>query len=281
MTTPSLLDHSTAIESLMVKQNFRGMKELAAVQPPGSYLRAAELLSIPKGTVIIGTGFPVCGTFETDGPAGAIALYRSLTQMGSHPFIACGGPLYKILKNMFNCLELSQGLSPSTEKLNLNHLNRLHPLCLVSIECPGKSADGNFYNMRGTNISRETSDFDSLIRNADCPTVCIGDGGNEIGMGNLQPEFSKLNIIPSVTPCDALLLADVSNWGAYGIIAMLSLLHSQDFLKDIHPVETLAYLNSHGGIDGITGKHEPTEDGRPASEAQSLIDEMRRVCGFN
>jgi hypothetical protein len=42
--------------------------------------------------VLIGTGFPVADSFETDGPIGAIALYDCLQALGAQPLIACGPP---------------------------------------------------------------------------------------------------------------------------------------------------------------------------------------------
>ena len=67
-----------AIENLMVARNPRRMQVAQAALLPGYYLRAASYLYDLSGTVIIGTGFPVVDTFETDGPVGAIALYDCL-----------------------------------------------------------------------------------------------------------------------------------------------------------------------------------------------------------
>ena len=69
---------SHAIEALLVKRNPRNMQRAKASLQPGYYLRAARCLHEVTGTVIIGTGFPVDTTFETDGPVGAIALHDCL-----------------------------------------------------------------------------------------------------------------------------------------------------------------------------------------------------------
>ena len=63
-----------AMEELLVARNLRHMQLARAALQPGYYLRAARHLKDIHGTIIIGTGFPVAGTFETDGPVGAIAL---------------------------------------------------------------------------------------------------------------------------------------------------------------------------------------------------------------
>ena len=68
------LELSTAIEELLVMRNPRHMQVARAALDAGYYLRAARSLRDIRGNVIIGTGFPVTDTFETDGPVGAIAL---------------------------------------------------------------------------------------------------------------------------------------------------------------------------------------------------------------
>ena len=60
-----------------------------------------------------------------------------------------------------------------------------------------------------------------------CPTIAIGDGGNEIGMGNIAETLSQLDIRASKTHCDELLVADVSNWAAHGLIALLAVMAGQ------------------------------------------------------
>jgi hypothetical protein len=66
---------------------------------------------------------------------------------------------------------------------------RLNPDHLVSIERPGRAEDGRFHNMRGLDITQHTAHIDALFieaSNREIPTTCIGDGGNEIGMGNVR-----------------------------------------------------------------------------------------------
>ena len=50
---------SLAIEELMVARNLRNMQVARAALQPDYYLRAAQLLRDIRGTVVIGTGFPV------------------------------------------------------------------------------------------------------------------------------------------------------------------------------------------------------------------------------
>ena len=66
------------------------MRQVQESQPPGYLLRAAQRLVAAEGNIIICTGFPVAGTFETDGPPGAFALYHFLENLGTKPWLLTG-----------------------------------------------------------------------------------------------------------------------------------------------------------------------------------------------
>lgn len=274
------LELSLQIEAMMVEQNLRGMQTLYQHQPAGSYLRAAQSLQNASGVVLIGTGFAVKDTFETDGPVGAIALYQVLERLGKQPILVCGNPLYSELKKDYRCYELPLNKMDDAKAQSLKALAELAPDCVLSIERPGLCQDGKYYNMRGIDISAGCGCFDYFVTEAPCPTIAIGDGGNEIGMGNLASHMSELNINPSVTGCDELLLADVSNWAAYGLIAFLSHWQQQDLLANIQPLTILSYLSERGSVDGVTHKNELTEDGLHAMHGQQLILRLRQLGGF-
>lgn len=272
---------SRQIETMMVEQNPRGMQHLYAMQSTGTYLRAAQALHKANGPVLIGTGFAVNNTFETDGPVGAIALYSVLDKLGKQPILVTGNPLYSALKNDFNCFELPINSIENARTFSIKALEQLKPDYVLSIERPGLNEHQRYYNMRGIDISEHCGCFDFFITEATCPTIAIGDGGNEIGMGNLAKHMHGLNITPSVTPCDELLLADVSNWAAYGLIAFLSRWHNTDFLADIEPLNILQYLSERGSVDGVTHKNELTEDGLHAMHGQQLITRLRQLTRQN
>src|SRR5690606_41251271 len=96
--TPDFLAVSQQIEQLVVRQNLRGMATLKPHLRPGYILRAARRINQCSSTVLIGTGFPVLDTFETDGPVGALGLYHSLQQLDGQPTIACGDPRVRLIK---------------------------------------------------------------------------------------------------------------------------------------------------------------------------------------
>ena len=274
------LSLSQAIEELMVARNLRNMQLARAALPPDYYLRAARQLQDSQGTVIIGTGFPVTDTFETDGPVGAIALYDCLQALGAEPVIACGPPLSDAIAADYRVLHLHAGDLASAQEEAAAQLERLQPTAVISIERPGLAEDGRYYNMRGEDITARCAFFDPFLTLATCPTIAIGDGGNEIGMGNIAAAIASLDIRVAVTRCDELLVADVSNWGAYGLIALLAKWSGRDLLAEISPLDILDYLSARGSVDGVTRKNTLTEDGLAASEGIRVIQELRILTGF-
>ena len=271
---------STRIEALLVARNPRHMQVARAALRPGYYLRAAQHLRDTRDTIIIGTGFPVDDTFETDGPVGAIALYDSLKALGAKPLLACGPPLSENVSGDYEVLHLQARDLVAAQQEAREQLDILKPSAIVSIERPGLSADGRYYNMRGEDITERCAFFDPFLTEADCPTIAVGDGGNEIGMGNITDAIATLDINTAVTRCDELLVADVSNWGAYGLIAFLARWSGQDLLEQISPLKILGYLSSKGSVDGVTRQNTLTEDGLDAEEGLQVIEALRGLTGF-
>ena len=107
-------------------------------------------------------------------------------------------------------------------------------------------------------------------------TIGVGDGGNEIGMGNIRARFAKRRglaaRIGSVVRVDHLVVAGVSNWGAYGIVAHLgrlagrALLHTPDDERRL-----VAACVAAGACDGVTRRHEPTVDGLPVDAHAAVV----------
>jgi len=268
------------IENLMVARDVRGMKHLQQALVPGYYQRAAQTLYDCKGTVLIGTGFPVDSTFETDGPVGAIALYDTLKHLGANPIIVCGDPLQSVIGDDYQTHKVSVGDLRNAKQEALISLEKLKPEVVLSIERPGLCADGYYANMRGEDISARCASFDYFLIEAKCPTIAIGDGGNEIGMGKVLDTLCVLPITPSITSCDELLVADVSNWGAHGLIALLGYWSDEDLLAKVNTLDILKYISARGSVDGVTRENTLTEDSLGSEAGQELIDELRRITGF-
>lgn len=263
------------IEEIILSHGTRGMNRIRGAVPAGYCTRAARLLIENQGRVLIGTGFPIGGSFETDGPIGAIALYRVLERLGHEPIFGCAPPLSKVLAGDFRTLEIPILSWEATRPVVDAALAEIRPAVIVSIERPGVAKDGRYYNMRGREIGDALAKFDLFFERCDCPTIGVGDGGNEIGMGNIVAELSQLPIQPSVTRCDELVIATVSNWGVYGIIAAMSRALGQDLFALFEPVEILRHLVDRGAVDGTTGFAECSEDGFPLAVGLSIIEQLR------
>ena len=196
------------------------------------------------------------------------------------PVIVCGPPLSHCLADRYRVLPLLARDITTAEAEAAATLQRLQPTAVISIERPGLSEDNRYYNMRGEDITVRCGFFDPYMNLAKCPTIAIGDGGNEVGMGNIADAISALDINAAVTGCDELLVADVSNWGAYGLIALLARWHDTDLLANISPLALLDYLSAHGSVDGVTRENTLTEDGLEAAEGQGVIEALRLITGF-
>jgi len=276
MLSTDMLPETLQIEDIILSHGTRGMNKVRRALTAGYCDRAANLILKNKGRVLIGTGFPVGGSFETDGPIGAIALYRVLERLGHEPIFGCAPPISKVLAGDFRTLEVPILSWEATRPIVEVALAEIQPAVIVSIERPGVAKDGRYYNMRGKDISDSLAKFDLFFDLCNCPTIGVGDGGNEIGMGNIYDELAQLAIVPAVTRCDELVIATVSNWGVYGIIAAMSRELRQDLFSLFDPVEIVRHLVDRGAVDGKTGVAECTEDGFPLTVGLSIIAQLRK-----
>jgi hypothetical protein len=96
-------------------------------------------------------------------------------------------------------------------------------------------------------------------------TVGVGDGGNEIGMGNVRARLARAGAlmarIAATVTVDHLVVAGVSNWGAYGIVAHLGRMAGRPLLHT--PDEERALVTAcveAGAHDGVTRRREPSVD---------------------
>ena len=265
------------IEKVILQNGTRGMDIIKEHLTSGYCQRSAELIIKAQNTVLIGTGFPAAGSFETDGPVGAIALYKVLETLNYKPVFVCAPPIFNALKTSFRTYEFPILSWHESEIFAEKALAELNPSLIISIERAGRAADNKYYNMRKVDISSLVSKFDLFLDLSPAPSIAIGDGGNEIGMGNIYEALSGLNIIPSVTNCTELVIAAVSNWGAYGIIAALSILLKQDLFLSFHILEIMDFLISSGSVDGINHRAEYTEDGFPIKTGMDIAETLQQI----
>jgi hypothetical protein len=272
---------SERIERLILARGERGIERVRAALVAGYCARAAALLETHRARVAIATGFPVAATFETDGPLGAVAVYEALERLGGTPSFVCAPPISRALATRFRTHEVpildATGSIPAMDAA----LDALRPTLIVSIERPGVAADGRYYNMAGADITDGVGKLDVLIERAGCPVIAVGDGGNEVGMGNVRDALAGLPIVPATTRCDELVIASVSNWGAYAMVAELGRRCGLDLLHGFDSFAVGRWLLDHGAVDGRTAAATLSEDGFPLEVGRALLEELRRLSAVD
>lgn len=264
-----------AIEDIILRHPQRGMDVLAPCMTADFCLEAAEFLyALPRGNVLLATGFYVGGYAETDGPAGTWAVARALKALGFSPVVVTDS----FCRGVFEPCGFETVYMPiggTTEDAG-KILKKYRPVCLFSLERCGRTAENDYVNMRGVSIKPFTAPVDELFLLAEgkIPTIGVGDGGNEIGMGNVHGIVSeKLSCAPSVVKTDKLIIATVSNWGGYGLCACLSRLSGQRLVPSF--AEQQKFMASAreiaGCIDGVTREKTLTEDSYPAETTREIL----------
>jgi hypothetical protein len=274
------------VEDIILQHDKRGVTALRPHLPPDFCRQAAGLLAEHSGLVLITTGFYILrsGTPETDGPPGAVVIGQALQRVGRRVLYVTdrvSEPLMKGLTFPEQVLSFPIADEPTSRRHALALLERHRPALLVSIERCGRTKDGRYLNMRGLDVSAETAQVDALFESV-IPSVGIGDGGNEIGMGNVAAAVGacdKLVPDPCVTRVSKLVIASVSNWGGYGLVAALSSLLGRDLLPSVDEerrlVERTAAL---GAVDGTTGEADGKVDGFGPEVTAQILTELHALA---
>ena len=257
------------LEELILNCSRRGMDRIADLLPDDFCARAGRyVLSWPRGRVLLVTGFYVDGRGETDGPPGVKLLCDALSRLGFSPLVVTD-PFCAAYCEAAGLPSVILG--PEAGEAELSALVREEgPVGLIAVERCGRTADGRYLNARNESIGQHMAPLDELFLRFKGPTVGIGDGGNEIGMGDLAPAIAeRLGRIPCAVKADRLLIATVSNWGALGLCAAMGQLPTASELSAAYELCPVAGL-----IDGITGKPGLSEDGFPLEYVRRLRDSL-------
>jgi hypothetical protein len=180
---------------------------------------------------------------ETDGLIGMGHLAAGLASAGVPVTVITDAPCAKAVWAVVDAvpeqvdLEVTATSERSVRRLRKSLESADRPIThLIAIERVSPAADGKPHREHGWDMSRETAPlhllFDDPTWQRRWTTIGIGDGGNEIGMGSLpqnmvETEIPNGRVIAATTPADHLIVAGVSNWGGYGLLAAMACLRPQ------------------------------------------------------
>jgi hypothetical protein len=278
------------------------------------------LASAIRPVVSIVTGFyiahavPPCG--ETDGPLGAVFLARALVPLGfqinlvSDPFCLAAleaGLKASGLAGAVSVVDVSSALrgdlAETTHWIALERAGPSHtrdslvaqvgtsPHHVAQFEqtVPVDEWD-RCHSMRGRDITDSMAPAHRLFESRQPTTTAIGigDGGNEIGMGKIPWHVIGRNIpngglIACRVPTDHLIVAGISNWGAYGLAAGVRCLRGTAGESDLFDVERereiLTAMVERGPlVDGVSGQPTVSVDGQSFDKYVEALREIGQMC---
>ena len=288
--------------------------------------RALQADVKPGDLVLIATGWlnrPYVSRViaESDGPTGAAALARAVNiGLGAVPVVLVEAEIVSAMSAILHAAGLRR--LPLADTIAAGQPDvLLHAACVlpypvdraeadvmagrllehrvgafVAIEKGGANEVGRVHMSQGRECTDTVAALDSLIRlcrTRSIPTIGIGDGGNEIGMGNAAG--SLRDVLPYGTECgcgcgggvvpheetDIVFPVTVSNWGGYGICAALAAaLERSDVMHDERLERRMLHAcSTQGLIDGVTGFTEPTSDGLDEDVHVAIVTLLRTLIG--
>lgn len=247
---------------------------------------AAEAGNAAKATGAAeeGSAAKAAGAAETDGPPGIFSLAKALKQLHFRPVIVTDGICRGLFEPFgFDVVYLS---GDEGRKSYRELLDRYKPVAFLSVERCGRNADKEYTNMRGVSITKSTAPVDRLFdmaRADDVLTIGIGDGGNEIGMGNVAWALLREHIFdhPCIVTSDRLIIATTSNWGAFALTAWLSILSSRNLLLSYKEyADFLSSIVQKGCVDGISHKPQLTVDGFSSLVEKDILDRLNGAVEY-
>ena len=287
------------IEGVIQEDVGRNLAPLFAAARGGLWRAASALARGRPGPIGLITGFYVPQgappAAETDGPVGAALLARGLTEIGLACRLATDEPCRRACAAALaaagaaavpvDSVDIGAPLAWIVETWRRGGI-----ASVISIERCGKSADGRPRNMRGEDISEYTAPLDEVFAAGPWRTIAVGDGGNEIGMGALPRALIAAHValgaaIACVTPAQHLIVAGVSNWGAYALLGALAVMREDwrarllpclDETLDRHVLETT--IRNGPAVDGVSRLPTPTVDNLPIAVHHEKLRRIRAIA---
>jgi len=291
------------------RQKFGAPLAMLAAQRLTERVGAGDIVFLVTGA----GGHMFLPTGETDGPLGTAALARILRYgIGAIPVILTEEAFVENIRA--TCIAAGLGIRDLEEARQVPYtgtvrsfpgdesaaqvaqdlIGTLQPRAIISIEKLGPNEAGIAHNATGNPVwpyrARVEYLFD-LAAQHDILTIGIGDNGNEIGFGAIREAVWEYKQWGKVCRCpcgkgiatrvgaDVLVVAGISNWGAYGIEACLAAFRDDPDLIHSPDAERWMLLECvrTGAADGGTGRHEPGVDGTSGAIQPYVVELLRAV----
>jgi hypothetical protein len=274
----------------------------------------------PNDIVFIATGmiiypFQHLGIGENDGPVGGAGLARALRiALGAKTIFVTDKVLVDMVSKTVNGgenaivpvkalpeidLPLSSVIDFPVEEEEAKRkakqlIKDFKPKAIVAIERRGVSKNGVYHAWNGVDMAPYEARIGRLFeecRKQDILTIGIGDGGNEIGMGNIYDMVRK--VVPYGDNCkcptqcgiadstlvDVAVVATVSNWGAYGIEACLAAItgKSEALHTEDEALRIIRECIDAGGLDGPAKVSRPFLDAVPEKIDVAILNFLGEI----
>jgi len=314
------IDQLMAIDTLgkgIVPALYRAAVE--TVGAPLAMTAARRLRAVINRGDVVGliTGFPSRsflgrGITETDGPVGAVYLARVLEEvLHAVPVIITDSALQRycakpslnaglLVTSVEGALQAKRGPVNAAavsfvdcpvdddEALRVaqQFMHDLKPKALIAIEMPSIAVDGYAHTAGGRAIVHEhlakADHFFHLAAEQGVLRIGLGDGGNEMGMGNLRTALAEISPvgakIAALTESDVPVVGASSNWAAYAIgVCIEALRGTTNANRSIDLAGIIRRCAEEGAIDGYSSRPEAKVDGTPISMNLALVEMMTWV----
>lgn len=270
----------TRIRDLAAKDVGRGSEVLMTFSRRDLFHAARLFATGAVRRALVVTGFYIPGASrpaaESDGPAGAVEIASALRAMGGDAWLVSDEWCAPVVSAAAagdvpdDHVLISPGVDGFDAWLDsVGRLVRERGIDgLVYIERVGPSRDGDPRNMRGVDISRWTAPL-SRLTELGLSTIGVGDGGNEIGMGRIDPlpiedVVDHGERIACTVPTQRLIISGTSNWGGHALVCAMRVMGHPELdplLDDSWHRRVLRRVADAGGLDGVTMLNTPTVDG--------------------
>lgn len=248
----------------------------------GNLISSSQLLANSNRIAII-TGFYLAEveSIETDGPLAALLLAEYFLSKKKQCTLITDDQCFNHLIDAVSNFSTSIPVINSSSQLDIDDYD-----CILSIERLGPSINGLHYSARCTKVDVKNEEIIWFLIQAQknkIPTIGVGDGGNEIGMGKIYDKIT--NSIPNgsklgcVVPTDNLIFTGISNWCYWAWVSILD----PEYLTSISFQEETILLKKMvdlGFVDGMTLNRTMTVDGVPYEEQLKIRNQMINLA-FN